>query len=259
MVRAPLHRLSQCLRKELKRKPGLPAQSRVQPPNKISILNSERPSNPFTTSNEPDWVIIPKLSTQQGLLSQETDSGAAKNGETRSFCRQKDARRTPSSNARKSSSGELTSDQEERGIISSLASSMSSSSRALRGKAPPIPQKPAVLAGPHEQSTKPSAILRQDFTTPTSSKFHGTRETSLLLSSAGPLTKSHKSLQSYEPLPGRSPQKKRSKNQPDMPQYNGPPLPPRGLTVQACRSRGFLDEDDNSASAIPSLQPARRS
>lgn len=236
---------------------GLPAQSRVEPPIRNSTLNSQRSSNPFTPSNEPDWVIIPKSSMHQGLLSRETDLWADKSGEKRSFFRQNDARETPSSNTEYINSRGLTSQQSERGITASPASSVPSS-KALRGKAPPIPQKPAVLTGQHEQNMKSSIGLRQDLIPPVSSEFHGARETPLPFSSTRPLPDSKKTLQSPQLLPRRSSQREKNKKQPDLAQSDGPPLPPRRSTVQARSSRSLLDEDDNGARAIPSLQPVRR-
>lgn len=144
-------------RKELTWKPGLPAQSRIQPPSRNSTLNSQRVSNPFTLSNEPDWVIIHKSLTHRGLVGQETDIGAAESGNKRSFSHENEARKTPSSSVKNSSSRELTSEQTEGGLPASLASSVSSSSRVLRDKGPPIPHKPAVLAGFHEQNVPSSA------------------------------------------------------------------------------------------------------
>lgn len=193
----------------------------------------------------------------QGLLSRETDLWADKSGEKRSFFRQNDARETPSSNTEYINSRGLTSQQSERGITASPASSVPSS-KALRGKAPPIPQKPAVLTGQHEQNMKSSIGLRQDLIPPVSSEFHGARETPLPFSSTRPLPDSKKTLQSPQLLPRRSSQREKNKKQPDLAQSDGPPLPPRRSTVQARSSRSLLDEDDNGARAIPSLQPVRR-
>lgn len=238
---------------ELTWKLGLPAQSCIQPPNRSSSLNIQRSSNPFSLSSEPDWVIL-KSSMRQGLLSRETDTGEAENGEKRSFPRQNDTGKLPSSKAKYSNSGDLTPEQAEKVITASR-----STSRVLRAKPPSIPQKPAVPIGPHEQNTKSSAVLRQDLTTLGSSELHGGRETSLLLPSTRPLTDSQQTLRSPQPLQTISSSRGKSKNQPDLPQSDGSLLPSRGFTVQACSSRGLLDEDDSSASAIPSLQPLRRS
>ncbi|KAL8807496.1 MAG: hypothetical protein Q9182_000661 [Xanthomendoza sp. 2 TL-2023] len=38
---------------------GLPARSQVQPPRSNMMLNPRRPANPFTPTNEPDWVMVP--------------------------------------------------------------------------------------------------------------------------------------------------------------------------------------------------------
>lgn len=239
--------------KELTWKLGLPAQSCIQPPNRNSSLNIQRSSNPFTLSNEPDWVTL-KSSMRQGLLSRETDIGEAENEEKRSFPRQNDTGKLPSSNARYSNSGDIKSEQAEREITASRATS-----RVLRAKPPPIPQKPAVLIGPHEQSTKSSAVLRQYLTTPGSSELHRGGETPLLVPSTRPPTDSQTTLRSPQPVQKRSSSRDKSKNQPDLPQSDDSLLPSRGFTVQARSSRGLLDEDDNGASAIPSLQPLRRS
>lgn len=241
---------------------GLPAQSRVQPPSRNSTLNSQRSSNPFAPSNEPDWVITPKSSIHQDLLSRETDTEVAESGEKRIFPRQNDKRKTPPSNAKYSSSREPTSEHAESGITASLASSVSSPSRVLLGKAPPIHQKPAVLTHPHEQNMTSSTVLRPDLILPASPELHRGGETPLFFPSPRPPTNSQKTLQSSQALQTRQTRpsaRHKSKNQPHLHQCDDPLLPARGFTVQPRSSRGLLDEDDNGASAIPSLEPLRQS
>lgn len=41
---------------------GLPAQSTVKPPQPGAVPNPRRPSNPYTPTDEPDWVTIPRMS-----------------------------------------------------------------------------------------------------------------------------------------------------------------------------------------------------
>lgn len=89
----------------------------------------------------------------------------------------------------------MTFEQSERGISASLASEVSSSSGVIRGKAPPIPQKPAFFTGAREQNMKSSAVLRQDLIPSASSELHGEIETPQLLSTTRPFTDSQKTLQ----------------------------------------------------------------
>ncbi|KAH8815390.1 SacI homology domain-containing protein [Xylogone sp. PMI_703] len=42
---------------------GLPAQSTVRAPQPGAVPNPQRPSNPFTPTDEPDWVTIPRMSS----------------------------------------------------------------------------------------------------------------------------------------------------------------------------------------------------
>ena len=131
----------------------------------------------------------------QGLFSQETDTGAVKGEEKRCFLRQIDARETSSSNAEYSGYKEMTSEEAERGTSARLPSSVSSSSGVMRGKAPPIPQKPAFFTGVREQNIKSAALLRQSYIPSASSELHGGIETPQLESSTRPFTGSQKTLQ----------------------------------------------------------------
>ncbi|KAL2072745.1 hypothetical protein VTL71DRAFT_12088 [Oculimacula yallundae] len=40
---------------------GQPARSNIQPQQKGQILNPNRPSNPYTPTDEPDWVTVPRM------------------------------------------------------------------------------------------------------------------------------------------------------------------------------------------------------
>jgi len=42
---------------------GLPSRSNVRMPSRMSIANPERPSNPFTSTPEPDWIDVQRPST----------------------------------------------------------------------------------------------------------------------------------------------------------------------------------------------------
>lgn len=40
---------------------GKPARSELQPPQNGQVPNPSRPSNPYTTTEEPDWVTVPRM------------------------------------------------------------------------------------------------------------------------------------------------------------------------------------------------------
>ena len=52
---------------------GQPARSNIQPQQKGQTLNPNRPSNPYTPTDEPDWVTVPRM--EQGRR-QTTSSNA---------------------------------------------------------------------------------------------------------------------------------------------------------------------------------------
>lgn len=140
-----------------------------------------------------------------------------------------------------------------------LASTTCSSSRSPQKTAPPVPLKPASLTGASQQTLKSSGSLRQD-RFPSSSAAHYEGTYPLKLSQLiRPTDDSHKTRLSSQKLSTASLARDSSKKQPDVSQTDGPPLLPQSLKGQASISKGLLDEDDDGAQAIPSLQPLRRS
>lgn len=48
---------------------GQPARSAIQPPRKGFIPNPSRPSNPYTSTDEPDWVNVPDMNSRTRAVS----------------------------------------------------------------------------------------------------------------------------------------------------------------------------------------------
>ncbi|KAF1984647.1 hypothetical protein K402DRAFT_455789 [Aulographum hederae CBS 113979] len=51
---------------------GQPARAQIQPPGKDFMPNPKMPSNPFTPTNEPDWVQVERFSPPSGLSTRNS-------------------------------------------------------------------------------------------------------------------------------------------------------------------------------------------
>lgn len=123
-----------------------------------------------------------------------------------------------------------------RSRTSSQASTTSmASSSVVRKPAPPIPRKPPLL-------TKFSG--RQG-----SFESKGVREERAIPPSMAPRIQSN--------IPHVEVKLSTSAQQPPS-EFDGPPLPPRRIGAGARSPSELMDEDDEGASSIPSLQPTRR-
>ena len=197
---------------------GLPARSAMKRPDDRSTLNTRRLHNPFSPTNEPDWVIVPKAPRRLPLpdpASSNADPRSAvvgSNGREQAFILPSPA----SSMSRQSSQGS----------IKSAASAVS------RKPPPPIPRKPTILSRPVEQSFDNAAQASGDRSP------HATRL--------------------KDPMNTRSSADRVAS--PTMPQRSqgtdGPPLPPRKMAGRPAPIE-LMDDDIESASNIPSLQPQR--
>ena len=140
-----------------------------------------------------------------------------------------------------------------------IASTTGSSSGGPRKTAPPVPRKPASLTGPSEQTLKSSSTFKQHRIPPSSAVDYEGTNPSKLSPSSRPTADNHMTQLSSQKLPTEYLARDSGKNQPDFSQTNGAQVLPQRLTGQTSVSKGLLDEDDDGAQAIPSLQPLRRS
>lgn len=140
---------------------SMPAQSTLQRPNKGFIPNPNRPSNPFTASDEPDWVKVDRSSSAEraDFRSHSATDGTAKPAVTRGlpplFTFAESAPQLP---PRPSSSQAQTD-----GTFTGRSSSPSSipirpSSSLSRKPAPPVPKKPATLSSPSTTQPAPNPL-----------------------------------------------------------------------------------------------------
>jgi hypothetical protein len=151
---------------------GKPARSDTKPLQPGAVPNPSRPSNPFTPSEEPDWVTVPRMLHNQ-TASQITPSFTppppnprpATNGSRKlpppftpqsvaslaNNFSQASLKDTPVSTPNQPSSG-LTSSSERR-------ASISSTSTTSKKSAPPVGRKPVHLTSSPTLSTSPKASL----------------------------------------------------------------------------------------------------
>lgn len=180
---------------------GLPARSDIGDAKDGYIPNPRQPPNPFSPSNEPEWVVVRNSSTDH-------------NNQRKPFAG------IPSSNPKEQplsdyvhvDSADATAIGAPLARIDSKASSTSSTTGVKRKPAPPIPRKPPLLASTsHRPDSRGEISIRM------------------------------------RPLPS-----KESDEEAQM----KPALPAR-LPGSAVTGTGLMDEEDDHARSIPSLEPLR--
>ena len=200
------------------------------------MLNAERPQNPFTPTKEPDWEV--SKPTARRSLAPRGDKLKYENSH----------RPLPPSNRIQPLPLDTNLDLMRKEVAprggdskrSSQSSVVSMSSNVTRKAAPPIPKKPALLSNrQHSQESKVNEQGKSTSESPLGGQnaFDNSAETS------------------FPPPPPQNRQQQvyaRRTTEPD-----GPPLPPRNTGAVVPVSHGLMDDDNESASGIPSLQPMR--
>ena len=192
------------------------------------MLNIERPPSPFTPTNQPDW----KTTARRGY-AREYDSLEDRDTHNLTQISAGSQPLPPDITL----AGEATVRRDTLG--KSRQSPATSRSLSVAPKAPPpIPKKPSLLINrqrSHENRTSEGKL------TPSpplgvQSAFHDRAKTE------------------FPPPPHRINQQKIYRQQ----ESDRPPLPPRSTTGIIPSPNGIMDDNNEEASAIPSLQPARR-
>ena len=229
---------------------GLPARSDVKPPHGKAVLNANRPSNPFTPTDEPDWVVIDKNPSREPPKASPTSHRTKSANEIvhKSPVLFESGQPIPTKDTRNlTGPQELT--NESRSGASSQASTVPASSRK---PVPPVPKKPLLLSETSgRRASQNSSNSATDRTAP------ATRSTVLQRApSNDPRARVRPPPQRTTQIPLRpSPQSQQVSAAAD-----GPPLPPRRMNTAAQSADGLMDDDIvGGASSIPSLQPTRRS
>lgn len=240
---------------------GLPARSQVRPPQNNMVLNAARPSNPFTPTNELDWVMV-----DRSLEAGKSTSGSSPPPILPPIRR--GTRMTPpsngltgvSSNARiLSGSSDVSSSKASTSPLSPL-----DSPDVKRKPAPPVPKKPPVLsrhiAGPGSPDGRTAVVV------PNSRGDEGPKSNQSVTTVFPPPPRQTDSGRKVPETGTASHPAKVSPNTRRVSDQQGRPLPSalNPPAVSSSRREGsgispqnILDEDDEGASVIPSLQPSR--
>ena len=152
--------------------------------------------------------------------------------------------------------GTTTIDRRPKSRASSTASAASSTSGTTRKQAPPVPKKPMLLSKPSGPKD-PNASNGTNNAPSHGGTLAGHEKAAVLpapLRTDAGIARAFRSSQRTSASPPSATGRQHDGSLDD----DGPPLPPRRATGNSSYSRGLMDEDDEGARAIPSLQPQRR-
>lgn len=200
------------------------------------MLNVDRPHNPFIPTIEPDWKASKTTFGGSHALFRLNDRNSQRLSPTSDGNQPLPLDINQESLRKDLSLREPSSRNSSRSSVASMSSNVASKA------APPIPKKPALLS--NRQHGQESRISEQGKSTSSRPPSGGLR-----VFDNGPKT-------SLSPAQQRIKQQEIYGQQ--APEFNGPPLPPRSTGAIVSNPNGLLDDDNEDASAIPSLQPMRR-
>lgn len=225
---------------------GLPAQSTIEPPRKGTIPNSQRPSNPFSTSHEPDWVILSKNSRHRTLIDQQPKIGTPDLGKHLQLPLHHNVNSGSPGDADPKKAKMLFEDTQKR--IPSSASS-ATSSKAIRKPGPPVPRKPSLLSSSRDLQKGLSQA---------SNSIHLTRNPATTEVGRSRLSKSPRSTVDLPKTSSPAPQfSKPSFLNRSRGEHANVFTPPHQPTAPIPIPVGLMDEDSGCANTIPSLEPLR--
>lgn len=195
------------------------------------MLNEDKPQNPFIPTNEPDWKVS------------KTSPGGSHALTYGKFEDQNSHRHSPTSEENQALQLDTYRNTLKPGVVlrgpNSRSSSQSSvglmSSSVARKPAPPIPKKPALLS---------NRQLSQGSRKNEKGRFVSSRSPSGDQTTIGDGVKA---TSQPSPLYGRQ-----------AAESDGPLLPPRSTGAIVSVPSALMDDDNEGASSIPSLQPMRR-
>jgi len=149
---------------------GQPARSNIQPQQKGQTLNPNRPSNPYTPTDEPDWVTVPRM--EQGRRQTTSSNAPPPNPRTSNSNNTKGTRKLPPpfnpsssvSNITKSLAQNSTSDDipkplprmQSQPALSDRRLSTSTVSSSGKKAPPPVARKPVHLSASPSLTSSPT-------------------------------------------------------------------------------------------------------
>lgn len=230
----------------------------LEAPSKDSIPNPRRPSNPFNSKSEPDWVVVPKPTVTEIESNPRLQNGKHIMGQNGMHTHQSTVKQTPQSTPTiKAQNLASEHGQTRRDLTSSPRPLLGSG--ITRKPAPPIPPKPPVLTGSNGESAdlniipssvpaKQSVPIRRtgeikplESGRPTLNPIPTSQRPLNVIALASTLTTDH------------------TQNQEIQGGAKLPPVPSnRASSARRPVPIGLLDKDDEGACLIQPIQPIRR-
>jgi hypothetical protein len=211
---------------------GLAARSNLEAPNKDSIPNPDRSSNPFSSKSESDWVVVPKVTATEVEGVPRPVNRKPIVGYDSTVPRQTNMKPRPLSHVSRDTAQALTVEHDQRRGTSALTSSRFQEWGVTRKPAPPVPRKPPIL---------------------TSSDSNISRLGGAPSSVPGILVRRTEGVQ-MSTLPSEN-----AKFQGTLARTDRPLFPSsRASSVQRDIPEGLLDKANEDACLIPTIQPIRR-
>lgn len=240
---------------------GLPARSQAQPPPNTSMLNRARPSNPFTATTEPDWVMVAR--SQEVRKSRDKPVPPSRRG----------TRVSSTMDGHSGAYHDAPAAAQKHGVpaseVQTGSPSPSKASDVLRKPAPPVPKKPALLSTlstgpdtaqiPARRESKLSTtddhkngkwrnVSQPGMETLKPPPRHQQTEFGVVVPSPDSVRDATKTLPNAKGM---------NERQLTPSAFVPPAMPPRRGEGGDSSRRDLLDEDNVGARTIPSLQPLR--
>lgn len=233
---------------------GLPVRSAVADGRRGQIPNPKRPSNPFTNTDEPDWIKVGHSSG--GRARDQSQSTKGSDIPPRIPQREAINRTTPTLHHSHSmqtspSNGRVSriAESEQFNFNQSLSGPGPSNptSALLRKPAPPVPKKPAQLSSPESTTSEFARV------SPVERSNNASAGASTL-----PPPPPRRNTKSISSSTSAEADLRPQFHSPDVPSRHSsvPPLPQRSSTIRFTNNN-LLDEDVDAARDIPSLKPTR--
>ena len=207
-------------------------------PDKKSVLNIERPRNPFIPTDEPDWEATRATARRSPALNYDYRKDR-KSYDVSPVSDWNDSLQPENSSGLL---GEEVGLRETESRRSSQLPAMSKSPNVIRKTAPPIPKKPALLSNPQNSRE---------------GKFDYQGKSASMSLTGGQNVFDEEAKGSFPPIPppGRNRHQKQDgrRKGPDE-----PPPSPRDIGTVVSVSSALMDVEIAGANTVPSLQPVRR-
>lgn len=208
-------------------------------PDKKSVLNIERPRNPFMPTNEPDWEATRATARRNPALNYDYRKDR-KSYDLSPVSDWNDPLPPGNSSGLLREEVELRETESRR---SSQSPAMSKSPNVIRKTAPPIPKKPALLSNPY--NSREGKVDDQ-----------GKSASMSLTGGQNVFDDEVKRTFPPSPPPGRNRQQKQDRRRGKG--SDGPPPSPRDIGTIVSASSALMDDEIEGANTIPSLQPVCR-